>query len=219
MKLPERILFVGAHCDDVELFAGGSLARACFAKSQVGVLVFSDHRGIVDAQMSAKARAEMQDNMTWLAGESAAHLTDHTALLLPACRGDFEREASTIYAVLEGLRDRYDLVVTHADSDTNPDHQLVAAQVARVFKAHASVWGGEFANNDLGEFGASVFVALSDRELAAKERMVANYRSQAFGGRPYFDSDLVRAQARVRGAQIRVPWAEAFSIGARVVVR
>jgi len=58
VKLPERILFVGAHCDDIELCAGGLLARACFAGSTVGVLVFSDHRGVLDETTARQARRE-----------------------------------------------------------------------------------------------------------------------------------------------------------------
>jgi LmbE family N-acetylglucosaminyl deacetylase len=219
VKLPDRILFVGAHCDDIELIAGGVLARACFAGLRVGVLVFSDHRGVIDDAAAARAHAEFRDNLAWLGAESGTEVRDHCGAMLPACRGAFEAERGALYAAMEALRDDYDLVVTHAPTDTNQDHRQVSAEAARVFKAHASLWGGEFPNNDLGGFTPHVYVGLAPRELDAKARMIAHYRSQDFDGRPYVDGDLVRALARVRGSQIREPAAEAFTLLGRVVVR
>src|SRR5262249_30781339 len=111
VRLPARLLFVGAHCDDVELMGRGLLAEGCFAGRSVGVLAFSDHRGVVDDAAAARAREEMAQNVAWLRGESGAELTDHTALLLPACRGAFEARRGELYAALESLRPRYDLVI------------------------------------------------------------------------------------------------------------
>ncbi len=219
MTLPERILFVGAHCDDIELFAGGLLARACFSGRRVGVLVFSDHRGVLDLETAARARAESTENIAWLRGESGTDVRDHSDQMLPACRGAFQSERGAIYAAMEALRNDYDLVVTHAPTDTNQDHRQVAEEAARVFKAHASLLGGEFPNNDLGGFTPHVYVALSARELDAKVRMVGRYRSQDFDGRPYLDAGMVQALARVRGSQIREAAAEAFTVVGRVVVR
>ena len=219
MKLPERILFVGAHCDDIELCAGGLLARACFAGLRVGVLVFSDHRGVVDEKTAQQARREFTENIAWLRSESGNDVRDHSGEMLPACHGAFEAERGRLYAALETLRDAYDVVVTHAATDTNQDHRQVAAEAIRVFKAHATVLAGEFPNNDVGGFTPQVYVALSARDLEAKTRMVESYRSQDFGGRPYVNADLVRALARVRGSQIREAAAEAFAVAARVVVR
>jgi len=219
VNLPERILFIGAHCDDVELFAGGLLARACFSGRRVGVLVFSDHRGVVDDAAAARARNERGDNLAWLRTESGTAVRDHSAQMLPACRGAFQSERGALYAAMEALRDEYDLVITHAATDTNQDHRQVAEEAARVFKAHATLLGGEFPNNDLGGFVPQIYVALSAREVDAKARMVARYRSQDFGGRPYIDTDVVRALARLRGSQIREAAAEAFSVVGRVVLR
>ena len=219
MTLPERILFVGAHCDDIELFAGGLLARACFGRRRVGVLVFSDHRGVLDLETAARARAELSENLDWLRSESNAELRDHSGEMLPACRGAFQSERGALYAAMEALRNDYDLVVTHAPTDTNQDHRQVAEEAARVFKAHCSLLAGEFPNNDLGGFTPQIYVTLSARELDAKVRMVGRYRSQDFGGRPYLDADMVRALARLRGSQIREPAAEAFAIVGRMVVR
>lgn len=219
MNLPERILFIGAHCDDIELFAGGLLARACFSKRCVGVLVFSDHRGVLDETAAAQARAEFQENLAWLSVESGTEIRDHCGPMLPACRGAFQSERGALYAAMEHLRNDYDLVVTHAATDTNQDHRQVTEEVARVFKAHATVLGGEFPNNDLGGFTPQVYFALSPREVDAKARMVAHYRSQNFGGRPYLDGDVVGALARLRGSQIREAAAEAFSVIGRIVVR
>jgi LmbE family N-acetylglucosaminyl deacetylase len=217
--LPGRVLFVGAHCDDVELLAGGLLFACCASKKKVGVLVFSDHRGIVDDATAAQAHAELAANLEWLRQSTGTELIDHTGTMLPACRGAFESRRADIYAALEGLRDDYDLVVTHAAGDTNQDHQQVSVEVVRVFKAHASVWGGEFPNNDVAGFAPAVFVALGAAAVDAKVRMVERYGSQRFGGRPYLDPTVVRSLARVRGSQIREEAAEAFEVTARVVVR
>jgi LmbE family N-acetylglucosaminyl deacetylase len=219
VRLPGRILFVGAHCDDVELIAGGLLARAAFARPRrLGVLVFSDHRGVLDDATAAQARRELAGNLAWLEAESGATITDHTGALLPACRGAFEAQRGEIYAALEQLRDDYDLVVTHARADTNQDHRQVALEAARVFKAHASVLGGEFPNNDLGDFRPSVFVPLAPRELAAKVRLVTAYESQRRNGRPYLDAQVIESLARLRGSQVRVAAAEAYEVGARLIV-
>jgi LmbE family N-acetylglucosaminyl deacetylase len=211
---------VGAHCDDIELVAGGLLARACFERCErVGVLVFSDHRGVVGDAVAAAAQDEFGRNLAWLSAESGHPITNHTEALLPACRGAFEAQRESLYVALERVRDDYDLVVTHAPGDTNQDHRQVAQEAVRVFKAHATVLGGEFPNNDVGDFRPAVLVALTERELDAKVRMVLTYQSQAFGGRPYLDEATLRSLARVRGSQIREPAAEAFEVAARVVVR
>jgi LmbE family N-acetylglucosaminyl deacetylase len=217
--LPSRVLFVGAHCDDVELIAGGLVFACCTARKKVGVLVFSDHRGVVSDQAAEQARAELGANLDWLRQTTGAALVDHSGPMLAACRGEFEARRGDIYAALERLRDDYDLVVTHAERDTNQDHRQVSIETVRVFKAHASIWAGEFPNNDVAGFAPAVFVALDPAAVEAKVRMVERYTSQRFGGRPYLDAGVVRALARVRGSQIREDAAEAFEIPGRVVVR
>jgi LmbE family N-acetylglucosaminyl deacetylase len=216
---PGRVLFVGAHCDDIELFAGGLLHRCCAERKSVGVIVFSDHRGVVDEARASAARAEFAANVASLRESTGCRIDDHSHAMLAACRGEFESKRGEIYAALEQLRDRYDLVVTHARRDTNQDHQTVAREAVRVFKSHASVWGGEFPNNDVATFRPTIYVALDAAAVDAKVRLVERYASQRFGGRPYFDESLVRALARVRGGQIREHAAEAFETVARVIVR
>jgi N-acetylglucosamine malate deacetylase 1 len=220
MKLPGRILFVGAHCDDIELAAGGLLARACFDRlDRIGVLVFSDHRGVVDLETASASRREMRSNLDWLSRESGSSIEDHTEFLLEACGGAFPAERGRICAALEAMRPHYDLVVTHAAADTNQDHRQVAEEAIRAFKADVTLLSGEFPANDLGAFRPELFVSLGEREIGAKVRMISAYRSQQFGGRPYFDDQVVVGLARLRGSQIREKYAEAYQIGARLIVR
>ncbi len=219
MKLPSSVLFVGAHCDDIELLAGGLLSRVCRSGMRVGVLVFSDHRGVITPDAAAQARAEFRANIAWLATRTNHALTDHTDLLLPACSGAFEAERGRIYSALERLRSDYALVVTHPFHDTNQDHQQVAQEVARVFKAHATVIAGEFPNNDLGDGRLEVYVPLEPEDVEAKVHLLSSYASQQFGGRPYLDENVVRALATLRGSQIRERFAEAFFVLSRVIVR
>jgi hypothetical protein len=212
VTLPERILFVGAHCDDIELIAGGLLARACFGGRRVGVLVFSDHRGVLDLETAARARAELSENLDWLRTESGAELRDplgRDAAGVPRCvpvraRRALRRDGGPAQRLRSGRDARAD--------GHEPGSPQVAEEAARVFKAHCSLLGGEFPNNDLGGFTPQVYVALSARELDAKVRMVGRYRSQDFGGRPTSTPRWCARLARLRGSQIREPAAEAFAI-------
>jgi len=218
VRLPDSVLFVGAHCDDVELMAGGLLARAAREGRRVGVLVFSDHRGVLDDAAAARARRELAANLAWLR-EGGADLEEHEPeLWLPACRGRFEAEREALYAAMERLRDRYALVVTHGAHDTNQDHRQVAEEAARVFKAHATLLAGEHPHNDLGTFEPRVYLELAPADLDAKVRMVGAYASQRVGDRPYLEESTLRALARLRGSQIRAAAAEAFAVGARLLV-
>tara|TARA_B100001094_G_scaffold94168_1_gene90082 strand:- start:64 stop:429 length:366 start_codon:yes stop_codon:yes gene_type:complete len=117
---------------------------------------------------------------------------------------------------MEALRERYQAVVTHPQSDTNQDHLQVAHEAVRVFKGHCSVLGGEFPCNDVGHFQAQVFLPLEEQDIEAKVSMISTYQSQRFDGRPYFEADTIRGLARVRGSQIRSHWAEAFCVLARL---
>lgn len=215
----QRVLFVGAHCDDIELFAGGLLARCCLrGAASIGVLTFSDHRGVVDEQAAERARTEMRNNLARLAERGGRAIVDHSGAMMTACSGELQSRRADIYAALEQLRPHYDLVVTHSGHDSNQDHRQVTEEVRRVFKAHATVLEGEFPYNDLGEFRATYYVALSPEELELKVELVRSYASQRFNGRPYFDEQVVRGLALVRGSQIRQAAAEAFQVGARVIV-
>jgi LmbE family N-acetylglucosaminyl deacetylase len=219
MKLPSSALFVGAHCDDIELLAGGLLSKLSRTNARIGVIVFSDHRGIVDDETASRARHEFRANIEWLGQMSNNSIFDHTDLLLPACNGAFEAERGRIYSALERLRDEYALVVTHPLHDTNQDHQQVAKEAARVFKAHSTVLAGEFPNNDLGDGRLEVYVPLEPLDIDIKVQLVSRYLSQRFGGRPYLDEKVIRALATLRGSQVREAHAEAFYVLSRVIVR
>jgi len=219
MKLPSSVLFVGAHCDDIELLAGGLLSRLSRSGARMGVVVFSDHRGMVDNETASRARNEFRANIEWLGRRSNNPIFDHTDVLLPACSGAFEAERGRIYSALEKLRNEYALVITHPLHDTNQDHQQVAKEVARVFKAHSTVLAGEFPNNDLGDGRLEVYVPLEPLDIDIKVQLVSRYVSQQFGGRPYLDEKVVRALATLRGSQIREAYAEAFFVLSRVIVR
>ena len=218
MKLPKRLLFVGAHCDDVELFAGGLLARACEEGLEVGVLVFSDHRGVLPDQLAAQSREELRSNLAWLSRETGTPIVDHSTVMLGACDGSFVTRRAEIYAALEGLREAYDLVVTHASGDTNQDHGQVIEEARRALKAHVTLIGGEFPNNDLDGFRPGLYVTLSAFAVEAKVKMIETYQSQLRNGRPYIDGSLTRALAQVRGSQIRADAAEAFEV-VRIALR
>ena len=135
-----RVLGIGAHPDDLELYCGGTLARYAARGDHVQMaFLCSGNLGAVDADtptLVATRRAE---------AEAAARLIG-AELLLGGFRDDLQLfdDGPTRGLVVDLIRQAQpDVVLTHGDRDHNPDHlathQLVLAGVQGAsLKAHCS---------------------------------------------------------------------------------
>jgi LmbE family N-acetylglucosaminyl deacetylase len=208
----DRVLFVGAHADDIELFSGGLLARTVRESRNVHILVFSSHRGVTDHE---QARQEFVNNMRRL-DIPAGRWTIHD---YEACTGEFLRSRSRIYDVILATASEFSptLVVTHARHDTNQDHEQVRKEVVRSLKSRCSIISGEYPFNQVTGRVPDLFIALHDSDIQMKVDLITAYESQKTRHRSYFDPSAWKGLARMRGAQIQASYAEGYFIE-RVII-
>ena len=131
-----------------------------------------------------------------------------------ACQGEFQTGRERIYrAILETLdRFRPTLIITHPSSDTNQDHQQVAAETLRCAKGRVSIVGGEYPFNEVQGRSPELFVPLSESDIEMKCALIENYQSQKRPDRQYLSGDAWKGLAKMRGAQIQEEFAEAFHV-------
>jgi len=195
-------LFVGAHADDVEFFAGGTLSR--FAAT-ARVVVFSLHKG----QRSPSPRKELEEAMHRL-GVSANNLFSS---YYPACMPppdsfmNFREDLAKILCKCKPAS----VVVTHQSTDTNQDHKMVHDEVKRVFR-DTPIICGRFGFNDLPPAERAFFVALTPEQARAKVEALEMYESQRMRHRRYFDPAVLLTEMEFFGSLIGVDYAEAFEV-------
>ena len=95
-------------------------------------------------------------------------------------------------------------------NDFHQDHQVIHAEGVRAFK-DITLLGYELPWNQL-TFSAQAYVTVQRRHLEVKWEALKAYKSQFEHGRSYFSWDFVEGLARVRGAQVKVEYAEAFEV-------
>jgi LmbE family N-acetylglucosaminyl deacetylase len=189
------VLCLGAHSDDIEIGAGGTILGwiAAGVRLKVDWCVLSAP-GPRAAEAEASARA-------FLAG--APSIED----------GLFPYQGQEIKAWLEGLRTRVapDVVLTHRRSDAHQDHREVCGLTWNLFRDHLILeyeipkWDG-----DLGQ--PNCYMPLSAAVLERKiELLLAHFATQRSKG--WFDAETFRGLARLRGMECRAPerLAEAFT--------
>jgi LmbE family N-acetylglucosaminyl deacetylase len=102
------------------------------------------------------------------------------------------------------------MVFLPSANDLHQDHQVLNAEGLRCFK-DMTVWGYELPWNNIG-FPAQAFVTLEPCDLQAKWEALQAYKSQFELTRPYFSREFIEGLARVRGVQVKSPYAEAFEV-------
>ena len=196
---PLRVVCLGAHADDIEIGAGGTLLRllAERPRTEVTHVVFS---GSADRAAEARAAA---DALLADAARADVHLLSHRDGFFPFEASDikaFAREA------LEPVRPH--LVLAHRRDDAHQDHRVIADLAWQTFRGAVIAayeipkWDG-----DLDRPNAYVRLdpAVLDRKLAILD---THFPSQATKG--WYDAETFRGLARLRGVEAGARYAEAF---------
>jgi LmbE family N-acetylglucosaminyl deacetylase len=202
MNLFDRPLFVGAHVDDVELFAGGTLHRFGI---RAKVLAFSRHRGVYESP-----KGEFEHSMVVLGiGEKMYKTFDLQACQPGEASMAWNRDA--LYDTLVQYKSWATVVITHQSTDTNQDHKQVHDEVLRAMRGMPVICGS-FPHNDIPTADRRFFVELEELDVSRKVQAIASYESQIRNHRPYFDEETVRAHCRYWGSLIGKKYAEAFEV-------
>ena len=196
----ERILCLGAHCDDIEIGCGGTLLKLLESSPGVHVdwIVFSS-----SAVREAEARAGAARFLA-AAGSANVVVESFRERYFP-----YVPELKEYFDVL-GATLRPDIVFTHFRDDLHQDHVLLANLVLNTFRDHLILeyeipkWDG-----DLGR--PAVFVPLGEEQVHAKVEAIWDaYESQR--DKHWFTKETFLATMRLRGIECKAPsgYAEAF---------
>lgn len=195
------VLCLGAHADDIEIGAGGTILSWMAAGVILDVewCVFSAE-GCRAAEAEASADA-------FLAGAESRRVR-----VAGFPDGRFPYHGEAIKDWLAAVRDEVapDVILTHNRNDAHQDHREISQLTWNLFRDHLILeyevpkWDGDFGQPNL-------YMPLADRVLERKIGLLqAHFTSQA--AKDWFQPEIFRGLARLRGMECRAPerWAEAF---------
>ncbi len=200
-KLSEitRVLCLGAHCDDIEIGAGGTLLRLIAENPAIAVdwVVFS----------GAGARAAEARN----SAEAFCHgAAEHGVIQHDFRDGFFPFDGDKVKAAFEELKKMPtpDLVLTHRGDDAHQDHRTLSQLAWNTFRDHL-IWEYEIPKYD-GDLGRpNVFVPITDAQADRKVNLLMrHFPTQA--GKHWFTPETFRAMLRIRGIECASAMAEGF---------
>ena len=196
-----HVLCVGAHCDDIEIGCGGTVAKLADdlpGLSVTWVVWSSNDERALEAQASAESV---------LAGVKSREIIIHRFR-----DGFFPYQGEAIKEEFEELKRRVapDLVLTHYRSDLHQDHRLISELTWNTFRDQL-ILEYEIPKFD-GDLGSpNVFVHL-DASLCQRkiDNIVCSFASQR--GKRWFTEDTFLAILRLRGMESNAPdgYAEGF---------
>ncbi|WP_030755919.1 PIG-L deacetylase family protein [Streptomyces griseus] len=197
----ERVVAVGAHCDDIAIGAGGTLLTLCHKRPGVRV----------DALVLSGGGSEREDEeRAALAAFCPGADLRLTVLKLPDGRLPAHWEEAK--AAVEELRagTEPDLVLAPRTDDAHQDHRGLARLVPTAFRDHL-VLGYEIVKWD-GDLGRpSAYQPLAPETAEEKVRLLQeHYPSQRH--RPWYDREVFLGLARIRGIECQARYAEAFAV-------
>jgi LmbE family N-acetylglucosaminyl deacetylase len=202
---PLQVLVIGAHPDDIEIGAGGTLIT------------------LAEASPGLKVRYVV------LTGTEERHSEARTAAaaFLPGADLTIELHhlpESRLPAVWDGVKDVLeevargcapDLILAPSSADAHQDHRTIGEVLPTVFRNQLSLsyeipkWDG-----DLGR--PSFYIPLTDDVAHRKVELLHKcFPSQA--SRDWWDDEVFLGLARLRGMECRAPYSEAFVCSKAVI--
>jgi LmbE family N-acetylglucosaminyl deacetylase len=194
-------MFIGAHCDDIEIGCGGTVIELLRRYPEASV-----HWVVLSSE--GKRRQEAQQ-----AARSVLRGIRNRVITIKAFRGSyFPSEAPAIKDCFEELKSGFspDVVFAHSRMDLHQDHRIVGELTWNTFRDHL-ILEYEIPKYD-GDLGSpSVFVPLSAAAVKRKIALLMRvFKTQH--NKHWFTPNTFQGLMRIRGVECNAPsgYAEAF---------
>jgi LmbE family N-acetylglucosaminyl deacetylase len=198
---PLKVLFLGAHSDDIEIGCGGTVLRLIRENPDIEVtwVVFSalDERG-EEARKSAQEFLKDAGNKQVIVHEFKDGYFPYRGAELKDIFEELKRDVNP------------DIIFTHYRHDLHQDHRVLCELTWNTWRDHF-VLEYEIPKYD-GDLGAPNFFVHLDRELCARKTDALVRFFQTQGNKHWFTSETFNAILRIRGVESKSPggYAEAF---------
>lgn len=197
----QTVLAIGAHPDDVEIGAGGTVARLTRAGARV-------------VMVAAVVPSELETRLQEF--EIAASVLGARALTLNTeeCMRVEDLRTYDLVGQLDGLVREFQpaAILTHSTEETHWDHVLLSRAVnssLRLRPMDVFFFGPTTCRNQPAEWRPRMWVDISE-VIEDKLRAIAAHRSQ-FGDRGLC-TEIFREQARSTGSQVGCEYAEGLQV-------
>jgi LmbE family N-acetylglucosaminyl deacetylase len=196
------VLCIGAHADDIEIGAGGTIIKLLNSVGGIDVhwvVLSANERREAEARVSAEAFLKE-------AGDAHVSFGGFKESYFPYIGREVKEYFDTLGSV------RPDLIFTHARDDKHQDHRLVCELTWNTWRDHL-ILEYEIPKYD-GDLGTpNLFVSLEESVCDRKiEALLQAFPSQT--DKHWFSEETFRALLRLRGIESRSPsgMAEAFYV-------
>jgi LmbE family N-acetylglucosaminyl deacetylase len=196
---PLKILCLGAHCDDIEIGAGGTLLKLFdeYTIDNVTWIVFSSND---IRKKEATKSAEL------FLSQSASK-----KIIIKNFRdGFFPYQGSEIKEFFEKLKteDSPDIIFTHYRDDRHQDHRVISDLTWNTWRTHF-ILEYEIPKYD-GDLGIPNFYVLLDEKYIKKRNQILLETFQSQNSKHWFDDSTFSSLTRIRGIESATKFAEAF---------
>jgi LmbE family N-acetylglucosaminyl deacetylase len=196
----KRVLFLGAHPDDIEIGCGALISNIV-GKADLMCVTLSDN--------------QKNPELDHLVGE---HQNSMRVLGVPENRvvlGQFEtrrfpqaRQEILEYLIQINRSFKPEIVFVHTKADIHQDHGTLTEESLRAFRG-TSVLGFDVIRSSYGFF-PNFLVEVSEKDVQTKIEALAQYTT--YQNRYYFNADITRSTLIRNGAICERPYAEGFDI-------
>jgi len=196
----KKVLFLGAHPDDIEIGCG-ALIHHIVQRTEILCVTLSDNQKNPDLQ---NVKGEHIRSMKVLGvPEESIVFGSFVTRIFPDARQE-------ILEYFINLRKDFkpDLIFTHSKQDIHQDHNTITNESLRAFRG-VTVLGYDVVRSSY-DFFPHFIVAVSEEDANKKIEALAEY--ETYRDRYYFNSELTRSIMIRHGALAEVPFAEGFDI-------
>ncbi|MBK8615781.1 MAG: PIG-L family deacetylase [Anaerolineales bacterium] len=196
----KRVLFLGAHPDDIELGCG-ALLHHIVKETDVLCVTLSDNQKNPDLK---QVRNEHIRSMKILGvPEEKVVFGTFQTRVFPDARQE-------ILEYFLKLRKEFqpDLIFTHSKQDVHQDHNTMTDEALRAFRG-ITVLGFDVVRSSYGFF-PNFLAQVTEEDVNKKIEALAEY--ETYRDRYYFNNELTRSIMVRHGALAECPFAEGFDI-------